>query len=245
MKRNLFFLCPASAILILFFGVPSLAADDHESSSIVPAIALKKLKEGNSRYSESLSVHPNLSMERRHETAGGQHPFAIILSCADSRVPPELVFDQGVGDLFVVRVAGNVVNDHVLGSIEYAVEHLGSSLIVVMGHEKCGAVKAAMDGGEAPGHIGSLIEAIQPVLERKRFDDSGETKLELDDVVRGNVERVAWQLKTSEPILTEFIKEGKLAVVGARYDLDDGNVEFIQAEHLEDAFHAEPITPKE
>jgi carbonic anhydrase len=123
---------------------------------------LARLEEGNRRAASNHSTHPHASSARRGEVAQSQSPFAVIVSCSDSRVPPELLFDQGYGDLFVIRIAGNVVEDTALGSIEYAVEHLGAKLLVVLGHERCGAVKATVDGGEAPGHIGSIVNAIKP-----------------------------------------------------------------------------------
>src|SRR4051795_13565486 len=122
--------------------------------------ALARLLEGNGRYARHKEQHPDETLARRKELETGQHPFAVILSCADSRVPPELVFDQGLGDLFVIRVAGNIADDDVLGSIEYAVEHLHTKLILVLGHEKCGAVSAAVEGNHDPGHLESLLSAI-------------------------------------------------------------------------------------
>src|SRR5262252_9569528 len=130
---------------------PALSADE----------ALKKLIAGNERYVRAKVNHPDESLARRKELTTGQHPFAVILGCADSRVSPELLFDEGLGDLFVIRVAGNIVDDAVLGSIEYAVEHLDTKLIVVLGHEKCGAVSAAVEGGDVPGHLKALVAAIQ------------------------------------------------------------------------------------
>lgn len=124
--------------------------------------ALARLMEGNARYVSAKLNHPDQTLQRRAEVASGQHPFAIILTCADSRVPPELLFDQGLGDLFVVRVAGNIVDDDILGSIEYGVGELATPLVMVLGHERCGAVKATVEsveqGGEVPGHIGAWFK---------------------------------------------------------------------------------------
>src|SRR5438067_11616610 len=140
-----------------------------EQPTVAPAEAIAKLKEGNARYTSGNLQHPGQTTERRAELAKSQHPFAIIVSCSDSRVPPEIVFDQGLGDLFVVRVAGNVIDDHSQGSIEYAVDHLAVRLIVVLGHQSCGAVKAAKETiaakTKATAHIQSLITAIQPAVE--------------------------------------------------------------------------------
>lgn len=161
-----------------------------EATKISAEQALKRLIEGNQRYMSRKWNRPNQDEQRLLETAKGQHPFAIVLSCADSRVPPELVFDQGLGDLFVVRIAGNIINDAVLGSIEYAAEHLGVPLVMVLGHERCGAVAAAVEGGNAPAHINSLVKAIQPAVERVK----GKAGDLLDNAVRANVELVVEQM---------------------------------------------------
>lgn len=213
-------------IILIICGAAYAAGTATEEHSGVDALAaMDRLKEGNKRYAGDGARHSNQTKARREEVAAGQHPFAVILGCADSRVPPELIFDQGLGDLFVHRVAGNIATEELIGSMEYAVEHLGVPLIVVLGHEKCGAVSATLGGGEAPGHIGSLVEAIRPVVEKWR-ETSSDTPA-VDDIVRANVLHVVEQLKSSEPILAEFVKEGKLAVVGARYDLEEGTVDFI------------------
>ena len=176
--------------------------------------------QGNKRYATSHPQHPHQSVRRRHELEKDQHPFACILSCSDSRVPPEIVFDEGLGDLFVVRVAGNIVDNAVTGSIEYAVEHLGTPVVVVMGHEKCGAVQATLGGGEPGTHIQSLVEAISPaVIEAKK--KPGEP---LVNAVRANVQLVVQQLRQSRPILAEQLRSHKVRIVGAVYELDSGSV---------------------
>jgi len=185
--------------------------------------ALQSLVAGNMRYVGTKLAHPNQSAERRLEVAKGQRPFAAILGCSDSRVPPELIFDQGLGDLFVVRVAGNVVDDVVLGSLEYAVAHLGVSLIMVLGHERCGAVEAALKGGEAPGHVRSVVAAIAPAVEKVK----GQPGDPLNNAVSANVEMVVAQLRSSQPVLSVIVGVGKLRVVGARYDLDSGWADLI------------------
>jgi carbonic anhydrase len=190
-----------------------------------PDEALARLMEGNKRYVAGSLSHPNQSLDRRGEVAKGQAPFAIILGCADSRVGPELLFDQGLGDLFVVRVAGNVLNDNALGSIEYAAEHLHSPLVVVLGHQKCGAVEATLKGGAAPGQIGSLVRAIQPAVDKVK----GQPGDPLDNAIKANVELVVSQLRASKPILTELAEHGKLKIVGARYKLDSGEIEWFDA----------------
>jgi carbonic anhydrase len=183
--------------------------------------------EGNKRYVRHKEQHPDESMARRKELETGQHPFAVILGCADSRVPPELLFDQGLGDLFVIRVAGNLVDDDVLGSIEYAVEHLDTKLIMVLGHEKCGAVSAAVEGGDVPGHLKALVEAIQPSVDATR-NDPGDR---VHNCVIANARRVAGQIRASEPVLKEAIEKGGLKVVAADYLLDSGKVNLLDGEH--------------
>lgn len=193
--------------------------DRYES----PDAALRLLMEGNLRFVEDRSIAPNVSGQRRAELAQGQAPFASVLGCADSRVPLEIVFDRGLGDLFVVRTAGQVVGPAVLGSLEFGANVLNIPLIFVLGHERCGAVQAAMDAGgkpEAPGAIGSLIEAIAPAV--ASADPSAPDPL--DAAVRANVENVVWQLGDS-PILSGLLAQGRLRIVGGRYELATGRVE--------------------
>jgi carbonic anhydrase len=195
-----------------------------DQSSVAPAEAISKLKDGNGRYTSGSLQHPDQTADRRTELANVQHPFAVIVSCSDSRVPPEIVFDQGLGDLFIVRVAGNVMNDEGLGSIEYAVDHLGSRLILVLGHQRCGAVDAAKQTiaakGKAPGHIQSLVTAIKPAVEATAKDD-------LDTTIKVNVKNVVQSLRSSTPILKTEVDSGKIQVVGGYYSLDTGAVTFL------------------
>jgi len=197
----------------------------HDAPSVSPEQALQKLVAGNARYVSGRLEHPDQTVARREEVAKSQHPFAIVLSCSDSRVPPEIVFDTGLGDLFVVRIAGNTADDAVIGSIEYAIEHLGATLVVVLGHERCGAVKATVDTASstapAPGHLAALLDPIRPAVKAVE-GRSGDL---LDNAVRENVARVVGQLKQSKPVLAERVAAGKLQVVGGRYDLDTGIVE--------------------
>ena len=216
MKRAIFTLI--GLVVLVSFSSAAMAAT--EGSAVSGDLAQQKLIVGNKRYVDAKPSHPNQTVQHRTEVAKGQHPFAAIVSCADSRVPPEILFDQGLGDLFVIRLAGNILNDAALGSLEYAVEHLGVKYIMVLGHERCGAVDATLKGGEAPGHIGSLVNAIQPAVEKAK-NQPGDP---LDNAVRANVTMVVQQLKSSEPILEGRVKKGDLTVVGARYDLDDGVV---------------------
>jgi carbonic anhydrase len=196
----------------------------QQSVRIQPADeALTRLMNGNQRYMRHKEQHPDQSLARRKALEAGQHPFAVILGCADSRVSPELLFDQGLGDLFVIRVAGNIVDDVVLGSIEYAVEHLDTRLIMVLGHEKCGAVSAAVEGGNAQGHLMSLIQAIQPSVNETRNDPGDK----VHNCVIANVRRVARQIRASEPVLKETVQRKGLKVVAADYALDTGKVSLL------------------
>lgn len=185
--------------------------------------ALKRLLEGNKRFVAGTATHPNQGATYRASLAAGQKPIVAILSCADSRVSPELLFDQGLGDIFVCRVAGNVIDGTGLGSLEYAVEHLHVPLIIVLGHQKCGAVKAALDGGVAPGHIGELIQKIAPAVSEAQLQKGDK----LDNAVRSNVQKTAKLVAVAEPIISEHVRSGKVKVVGARYDLATGSVELI------------------
>ncbi len=182
--------------------------------------ALRVLREGNRRYAAALLTHPNQNVARRTEVASGQHPIAAVLSCADSRVPPELIFDRGLGDLFVVRVAGNIADDAILGSLEYAAEHLHVPLILVLGHQKCGAISAAVQGGRTNTHIDSLIDAINPAVATVK----GKPGDPIDNAVRANVLRVVDQLKSDPSILASEVKRGKLKIVGGVYSLDTGKM---------------------
>jgi carbonic anhydrase len=185
--------------------------------------ALQKLAEGNARFVASKLAHPNQGGDRRTELAKGQSPFAVIVGCSDSRIPPEILFDQGLGDLFVIRVAGNILDDIGMGSIEYAVDHLGTELVVVLGHGKCGAVSATVQGGEAHGHIGSIVKAIAPALERAKGLAGDLT----DNTIRANVELVTNQVSSSTPILSKMVAESKIRVIGAYYNIESGKVDFM------------------
>jgi carbonic anhydrase len=186
--------------------------------------ALQRLLEGNRRYAAQQSIQVNESESRRVEVAQGQHPFATIFSCVDSRVPPELVFDRGLGDLFVIRTAGQAIDSIVLGSLQYGVAELKIPLLMVLGHEKCGAVKATIDTLEqnlsAGADLQALVDGIQPAVEKARAEP-GDL---LDNAVRANVALAVERLRTS-PILAEAVEQATLKIVGARYDLDTGIVE--------------------
>lgn len=186
--------------------------------------SMLRLIEGNARFVSGKSNHPNQGPDKRSLLASGQAPFAVILGCADSRTSPEILFDQGLGDLFVTRGAGNVVDDHTIGSIEYAVEHLHSGIIVVLGHERCGAVNAAREivaaKGHAPGHIDSIVRSIAPAVESTMGQNA-------DATCRANIRNTVLALQRSDPILKKMVEGGQLKVVGAYYDLDTGVVTFM------------------
>jgi carbonic anhydrase len=185
--------------------------------------ALKRLTEGNKRYVVGKFIRPHQTSVRRAELIEGQHPFAIVLGCSDSRIPVELVFDQGVGDLFVVRVAGNIADDVSLASIEYAAAHLHTPLVVVMGHGNCGAVAATASGGELEGHLPVIATAIRPAVDKVKTQQ-GDL---VNNAARANAVMVAEKLKSSKPVLSELVRSGKLTVVAAFYDIKSGKVEFI------------------
>ena len=204
---------------IAMCGVALAAQETIPSADAV----LKELQSGNSHHVAKRYLHPHQSSARQRELTGGQHPHAIVLSCADSRVAPEIVFDQGLGDLFDVRVAGNIAGDTEIASIEYAASHLHSPLLVVMGHQMCGAVTAAAESGEAEGHLPSLVALIRPAIETARTQP-GDL---ISNAVRNNVENVVRQLRGSKPVLEELVDHGRLTVVGAIYALDTGKVNWL------------------
>lgn len=204
-----------------------------ENSEVMPSENLKrndylaKLIEGNERYVSNLPKHPYESVERKHELTEGQNPFAVILTCSDSRCPPELIFDRGLGDLFVIRNAGNIIGDYELGSIEYAVEHLDVSLVVVLGHTNCGAVGAYLEHkhDSIPNHIQSIVDYIKN--EKEQNIDSNITDY-YNKAIQANVIHGLNLLQQSEPIIKEFVEAGKTKIVGAIYDLESGKVNFLE-----------------
>lgn len=190
------------------------------------AEAMQLLSEGNARWRAGRPAHPNQAGEHRRSAAGGQAPFAAIFSCVDSRVPPELVFDRGIGDLFVIRTAAHVLDAAALGSIVFGIEELRIQLVVVMGHQRCGAVSAAFAAAgpevQPTGSIGALIESIRPAVASAR-GKAGEL---VDSAVRAHVERTVGILRAS-PEIVPAARRGEVAVVGAHYHLESGNVDII------------------
>jgi carbonic anhydrase len=194
---------------------------------MTPDEALRMLKEGNERFVTDAPFRGVQGRERRVEVARGQRPFAVLVGCSDSRVPPELLFGRGLGELFIVRVAGNTVDLTARGSVEYAVAELGVPLVLVLGHERCGAVAAAVEvvasNATFPGAIGEVVEPIVPAVLRAKAQP-GEL---LDNAVRENVRRVVTRLRGNGAILPAMAEAGRRKVVGARYDRDDGAVDFV------------------
>lgn len=195
---------------------------------VTPDEALALLKDGNRRFVSGNAIGSHMtSGELRASLAHAQRPFCVLVGCSDSRVSPELLFGRGLGDLFIVRNAGNCVDLAAMGSIEYGVSVLGAPLVLVLGHERCGAVQAAVNVVETdatyPGSIGQMIEPIIPAVLKARREGADDL---LDRSVRANVHRIVERLRTTEQMLIAPQREGRLKIVGARYDLDDGSVEF-------------------
>ena len=206
------------AVPLVFVLLHVLAAEPTEQS-VSPDAALATLNEGNKRFVDAKMSSSKPTAERRAATAQSQHPFAIIVGCADSRTSPEIIFDQNIGDLFVVRDAGNLVDDYELGSIEYAVEHVGTRLIVVLGHARCGAVQAALETATAPGHVAAIVRDIQPAVQAAK----GKPGDLLVNAIHENAREVADKIRKK-------LQVGDLAsqvkVVSGYYDLDTGKVEW-------------------
>ncbi|WP_339648312.1 carbonic anhydrase [uncultured Salegentibacter sp.] len=182
---------------------------------------LNRLKDGNQRFTADKKEGKLQDKSRREELAKGQEPYAIVLSCADSRVVPELAFDTGLGELFTVRVAGNIANSSSIASMEYAVANLGTEIIVVMGHESCGAVTAAMNGGDNGYNLNHLVSHIAPAIAASGKDAP------VNDVVKKNAQLTAEELKTRSTIIKDAADSGKVKIVPAYYNLDSGKVDFL------------------
>jgi carbonic anhydrase len=191
-------------------------------NNLTPDAAMKKLMDGNKRFVSRKRQSPNQDLPRLLQVAKAQKPFAAILGCADSRFPSEIIFDQGLGDLFVCRVAGNVATPEEIGSLEFGTLVLGAKVIVVIGHKRCGAVEATIKGTQVPGQIGSLLDAIKPAVESSK----SQTGNRLENASKANVILQAKRLKAS-PVISKLIQEKKLKVVGGYYDLDTGAVNIL------------------
>ncbi|MCC7506928.1 MAG: carbonic anhydrase [Saprospiraceae bacterium] len=200
--------------------------------NITPALALELLRRGNHRFVNNLKLHRNL-LEQVNETKSGQHPFAVILSCMDSRTSAELIFDQGLGDIFSIRIAGNILNEDIVGSMEFACKVAGAKIILVLGHTKCGAVKGACDGVKL-GNLTPLLRKIEPAIINTSvtsFEVSNSYAF-VDAVATNNVHFVMDELAQASPILSEMVHDGSIAIVGGMYNIETGKVDLFEHEHI-------------
>ncbi len=226
-KKRLFFSAVVIAISVGFAFASSQQGGD----------SLGKLMDGNKRYVTGAFAQKDVGEARRKELTGGQKPFAIVVTCSDSRVVPEIIFDEGLGDIFVVRVAGNVLDPIALGSIEYAAEHLHAPLLVLMGHEQCGAVSAALDAkGEPEGNIGSIMKKIMPAIKKAKAKGGSRDDV-LNNAIKENVVLSYKAVRDQSPILRHLIDKGELRVVAGVYHLASGDVEQIPLETAVAAQH--------
>lgn len=196
-------------------------------SAITPMMALKLLQDGNKRFENNLKVNRNL-LQQANETSGSQHPFAVILSCIDSRTSVELIFDQGLGDVFSVRIAGNVINEDILGSMEYACKVVGAKIIVVLGHTQCGAIRGACDHVEM-GNLTALLNKIQPAIyeENSEIENRNASNyIFVEKVASIHIKRTLHAILDRSPILKEMIEAGTIGIIGAKYDVTTGVVDF-------------------
>ena len=194
---------------------------------LTPELAFKVLKEGNERFVSNLRVNRNL-LQQVNETREGQYPFATILSCIDSRTSAELIFDQGLGDIFSIRVAGNILNDDILGSMEFGTKVAGTKIIVVLGHTRCGAITGACDGVQL-GNLTQLLEKIKPAIESEtttRTERNGKNPRFVKNVTELNVQLVIKQIKEKSPVIAELVHEGKIKIAGGMYSVETGKVDF-------------------
>jgi carbonic anhydrase len=198
-------------------------------SAITPSVALEILKEGNKRFVSNLKINRNL-LQQANETSDGQHPFAVILSCIDSRTSAELIFDQGLGDVFSVRIAGNIVNEDILGSMEFGCKVAGAKIIVVLGHTKCGAVKGACDN-VALGNLTGLIAKIKPAVEQESVtaeNRNSSNGVFVENVAELNVSLSVKNILLKSPIIADMVKNGDIGIVGGIHDITTGEVKFFE-----------------
>ena len=201
----------------------------ESQTSMTPEMAINILKEGNERFVSNLKFNRNL-LQQVNETSDGQWPFAVVLSCIDSRTSAELVFDQGLGDIFSVRIAGNIVNEDILGSMEFACKVAGSKFIVVLGHTKCGAVKGACDHVEL-GNLTTLLAKLQPAVScetQTTLNRDSSNAVFVENVAKINVEEAVGEIQAKSPILKEMIDKGEIGICGAMYNVETGQVEFYE-----------------
>ena len=218
-------------IAIAFTLASTCTLESETIPGISSDVALQKLLDGNRSYvANQMTINQSSGPATRQALAADQRPYAVILSCSDSRVPPEIIFDKGLGEIFVVRDAGNIPNPIVMGSIEYALENLGSSLVMVLGHSRCGAVKAAVEATENEhGNLGAIIKTIAPAVRLARKKSKGANKSELlEAAVDFNIKLTAQSLVKQSPIIRSLVDSGKIKIVRAKYDLDDGTVKLLK-----------------
>jgi len=215
---------PAIILLMILFFSCNQKQEKNQENVVAP---LDKLKAGNEKFVSGHPVHPHETLNRIAELKKGQNPFVVVVSCSDSRLPPELVFDQGLGDIFSIRTAGNIIGNYELGSVEYAVEHLHCKLIVVLGHENCGAIQAyaaSENENHHDDHIQALVNYIASEEEEKVIPDS--LKSNIDLLVKANILHGVNLLTSSGPVLKPLANKNEIKIIGAYYDLDDGKVLF-------------------
>lgn len=225
MTRKILSLFSVAVAALLLAGGASAQAEEHAASPVTPKEALERLKEGNTRFVEGKHVSRDLRAQVA-ATAGGQHPFAVTVSCMDSRVPVELVLDQGIGDVFSLRVAGNVIDPNILGSLEYATKVVGSRLVVVLGHTQCGAVKGAIDDVKL-GNLTGLLAQIGPAIAASGPKGTSKDTAYVDRVTEQNVIVAMKEIRDKSPILREMIASGAVGLVGGVYSVETGRVKFL------------------
>jgi len=218
MNKKSSMLCTVLATILV---APALAGTS--TASVSPAVALERLRAGNERFAAGKAKRPHADLARIQSSDKGQAPFAIVLTCADSRLSPELIFDQGIGDIFVSRVAGNTPSPEIIGSIEYAVAVLGARTIVVMGHDKCGAVDAAIKGGELPGSIGEVTKPIEAAVKATEGKAN-----RLHETILQNVRDSVRTLRKESSIVSDLESKGELRIVGANYELRTGKAKMFK-----------------
>ncbi len=211
------------AAIATTLAIARVASAAEHGAGVAPGEALRMILEGNQRFVAGKMERPNQTPARRDQIAKGQHPFAAVLACSDSRTAPEILLDRGLGDIFVVRVAGNVADQVVIDSLDYSVAHLGVRLVMILGHRRCGAVIAAVEGHEAEGDVGPMLSELRPAVKaaKKMPGDP------IENAVRANVELVVANLAKSKE-LSPMVKSGELEIVGAIYDLDGGKIEMLK-----------------
>ena len=202
-------------------------------TELTPEKSIELLREGNKRFVNNLKINRNL-LQQVNETSDGQHPFAFILSCIDSRTSAELIFDQGLGDIFSCRIAGNILNEDILGSMEFGCQVAGSKVVVVLGHSKCGAIKGACDGVKL-GNLTTLLDKVKPAIdaevETKEDRTAGNSKF-VENVAALNVRKTLLQITSQSQVIHQLVKDGQIALIGAMYNVETGVVEFYDDEMI-------------